>query len=90
MSPVPVRNRARADVQCALAQAAPRSRLMCRRPSCACPRTAFFLGGVPTLKHKEVIASPTDRFRLQTEPSGEVHLSIGVLTKDFVRNGVSS
>ena len=51
---------------------------------------AFFLGGVPTLKHKEVIASPTDRFRLQTEPSGEVHIRLGVLTKDFARYGVSS
>ena len=45
---------------------------------------------MPTLKHKEVIASPTDRFRLQTEPSGEVHIRLGVLTKDFARYGVSS
>ena len=51
---------------------------------------AFFLGGVPTLKHKEVITQPIDRFRLQTEPSGDVHLTLGVLTKDFARYGVSS
>ena len=47
-------------------------------------------GGVPTLKHKEVIASPVDRFRLQTEPTGEVHVRVGVITKDFMRYGVSS
>ena len=52
--------------------------------------STFFLGGVPTLKHKEVIATPVDRFRLQTEPSGEVHLTIGVITKDFRRYGILS
>uniref|UniRef100_A0A7S0F771 B9 domain-containing protein 2 n=1 Tax=Phaeocystis antarctica TaxID=33657 RepID=A0A7S0F771_9EUKA len=52
--------------------------------------STFFLGGVPTLKHKEVITQPIDRFRLQTEPSGDVHLTLGVLTKDFARYGVSS
>lgn len=48
-------------------------------------RPAFFLGGVPRLKHKEVIATPTDRFRLQTEPSGDVLLRLSVLPKDLAR-----
>ena len=52
-------------------------------------RAAFFLGGVPVLKHKELVASPVDRFRLQTEPSGVVQINIGVVVKDFKKYGVS-
>ena len=52
-------------------------------------RAAFFLGGVPLLKHKELVASPVDRFRLQTEPSGVVQINIGVVVKDFKKYGVS-
>ena len=52
-------------------------------------RPAFFLGGVPVLKHKELVASPVDRFRLQTEPSGVVQINIGVVVKDFKKYGVS-
>ena len=82
----------------ALALPAPRSRPslpplapVSRSPHPSISRlAAFFLGGVPTLKHKEVITQPIDRFRLQTEPSGDVHLTLGVLTKDFARYGVSS
>ena len=51
--------------------------------------STFFLGGVPVLKHKELIASPVDRFRLQTEPSGVVHIQLGVVVKDFKKYGVS-
>ena len=68
----------------------------CRRPNCAfahfytpSARAAFFLGGVPVLKHKELVASPVDRFRLQTEPSGVVQINIGVVVKDFKKYGVS-
>ena len=71
----------------------------CRRPAapnCAAAahlrpsaRAAFFLGGVPVLKHKELVASPVDRFRLQTEPSGVVQINIGVVVKDFKKYGVS-
>ena len=66
------------------------------RPNCAAAhshtpsaRAAFFLGGVPVLKHKELVASPVDRFRLQTEPSGVVQINIGVVVKDFKKYGVS-
>ena len=67
-----------------------------RHPNCAAAhfhtpslRAAFFLGGVPVLKHKELVASPVDRFRLQTEPSGVVQINIGVVVKDFKKYGVS-
>ena len=70
------------------ARAAPRPRRPTPEPTPSPPRrAAFFLGGVPTLKHKEVIASPVDRFRLQT---GEVLVSVGVITKDFMLYLVSS
>lgn len=52
--------------------------------------SAFFLGGMPTLKHKEVITQSVDRYRLTTETTGEVHLRLSVLTKDFAQYGVSS
>ena len=70
-------------------------RIARRRPNCAAAhlrpsaRAAFFLGGVPVLKHKELVASPVDRFRLQTEPSGVVQINIGVVVKDFKKYGVS-
>jgi len=53
-------------------------------------RAAFFLGGMPTLKHKEVVTSSVDRYRLKTETTGEVHLRLSVLTKDFAQYGVCS
>lgn len=52
--------------------------------------STFFLGGTPTLKHKEVITSGGDRYRLHTESTGEVHLRLAILTKDFERHGVVS
>lgn len=53
-------------------------------PSCA----AFFLGGAPRLKQKDIVSKPTDRFRLQTEPAGEVMLKLSVMPKDLARYGV--
>ena len=50
----------------------------------------FFLGGTPTLTHKEVIASSSDRFRLQSEPAGDVLLQLSVLPRDFSKYGVIS
>jgi len=50
--------------------------------------STFFLGGTPRLKHTEIVTSPADRFRLHTQPSGEVQLQLGVLCKDFSRYGV--
>ncbi|MEW5317051.1 MAG: hypothetical protein WDW38_008382 [Sanguina aurantia] len=49
---------------------------------------AFFLGGNPRLKLEEVIHTPGDRFRLQTSAAGVIHLSLGVIMKDFQRNHV--
>ena len=50
--------------------------------------STFFLGGFPRLKQKELITAPTDRFRLQTEPSGEVLLKLSIMSKDLARYGV--
>jgi hypothetical protein len=50
--------------------------------------TAFFLGGAPRLKSKELITASTDRFRLQTEPAGEVLINLSVMPKDLSRYGV--
>merc|ERR1712216_1017018 len=47
--------------------------------------TTFFLGGGPRLKHKEVITDTSDRFRLQTEPAGDVLLKLSVMPKDLER-----
>ena len=66
-----------------------RRELRTRRSPRPSTRAAFFLGGVPVLKHKELVASPVDRFRLQTEPSGVVQINIGVVVKDFKKYGVS-
>jgi len=52
--------------------------------------STFFLGGGPMLKHKQVVTASTDRYRLNTEASGEVYLQLAVMTKDFARFGVSS
>jgi hypothetical protein len=40
------------------------------------------------LKHLEVIASSADRFRLETEPAGEVIIRLSVMPKDMHRFGV--
>lgn len=50
--------------------------------------SSFFLGGGLRLKNKGLITAPTDRFRLQTEPAGEVLLQLSVLPKDLARYGV--
>ena len=57
-------------------------------PPIAPLRAAFFLGGAPRLKHLEVIASSADRFRLETEPAGEVIIRLSVMPKDMQRFGV--
>ena len=51
--------------------------------------SSFFLGGVPTLKNRDVISSGSERYRLSTESSGEVVLKLCVVPKDFQRYGVS-
>lgn len=51
--------------------------------------TSFFLGGVPTLKHREVISSSFDRFRLHTETAGAVSLRLCIVTKGLGRYRVT-
>lgn len=50
--------------------------------------STFFLGRAPELQHKDIVSSSTDRFRLHTEPTGQVRLRISVLPKDFTRYGI--
>ncbi|KAJ4462333.1 hypothetical protein PAPYR_13538 [Paratrimastix pyriformis] len=48
----------------------------------------FFVGGVPQLKNDKVIHLCTDRNRLRTQSAGVIHLSLGVVLKDFQKYGV--
>ena len=49
---------------------------------------AFFLGGGPELCSESLIHSSQDRQRLRTEASGNVHLRVGVLLRNFEKFGV--
>ena len=50
--------------------------------------TAYFLGGTPQLRNVDLVKSTRDRFRLRTVSSGVVHVSLGIILKDFERHGV--
>lgn len=50
--------------------------------------SGFFLGGRPRLKLEEVVYTGGDRFRLQTLSTGQVHVRLNVIMKDFERNNV--
>lgn len=51
---------------------------------------AFFVGGNPRLKHTDVVHKAGERFLLQTESRGMVHVRLGVVLKDFAKNHVQS
>jgi hypothetical protein len=38
---------------------------------------SFFVGGAPRLRMEEVVHTPGDRFRLQTQAGGVAHLRLG-------------
>ncbi|XP_021916275.1 B9 domain-containing protein 2-like isoform X3 [Zootermopsis nevadensis] len=48
----------------------------------------YFLGGGPQLKNPDLIYSGNDRYRLQTETMGVVHLELGVVLRNFDKYGV--
>lgn len=52
--------------------------------------TEYFIGGGPQLRAPEVIFSGTDRFRLNTEPMGTVHLELNIIQKNFKKYGVET
>lgn len=52
--------------------------------------SAFFLGGYPQLKHKQLVGDARDRYRLTTVASGEVRVELGIVLKDFSKFGVST
>ena len=51
---------------------------------------SFFVGSGPQLLSEDVIASSSDRYRLQTIASGTVFLSLYVLTRNFNKFGIES
>lgn len=52
--------------------------------------SAFFLGGNPQLKHRELISDARDRYRLTTAASGDVVIELGVIPKGFSKFGVQT
>ncbi|GLH11916.1 hypothetical protein R5R35_011715 [Gryllus longicercus] len=48
----------------------------------------FFLGGGPQLKNPDVVYSGQDRYRLQTETMGVIHLELNVILRNFHKFGV--
>jgi len=51
---------------------------------------SFFLGGAPHLVHDELVYTHADRFRLFAETTGTVHIELGIVLKDFEKNGVET
>jgi B9 domain-containing protein 2 len=41
--------------------------------------TANFIGGSPHLRNESIVAQPNDRFRLKSESSGIIHVSISLI-----------
>ncbi|XP_063289300.1 B9 domain-containing protein 2 [Pelobates fuscus] len=48
----------------------------------------IFVGGGPQLKSSSLIYGGADRYRLQTEAMGQVHLELTVILRNFERYGV--
>ncbi|KAE8744309.1 hypothetical protein FOCC_FOCC009032 [Frankliniella occidentalis] len=49
-----------------------------------------FLGGGAQLKTPDLVHNSTDRYRLQTETMGSVHLEISVILRNFAKFGVET
>ena len=49
--------------------------------------SAFFVGGNPQLKSKDMISTNIDRYKLQTRSSGKVTMQISVILKGFSKVG---
>jgi hypothetical protein len=47
-----------------------------------------FLGTTPRLKNESLIASSDDRAMLRTKSSGVVHLTLGIIERDFEKSGI--
>lgn len=50
----------------------------------------YFLGGGAQLKSPDLVHSATDRYRLQTETMGSVHLELSVILRNFTKFGVET
>ena len=51
---------------------------------------SYFVGSGPQLINDDVIASGSDRYRLQTIASGTVYLSLFLVTRNFNKFGIES
>ena len=49
---------------------------------------SFFVGGSPQLSDPEAIYNDHDLSHLRTEPMGQVHLELTIVTKNFEKFGV--
>ena len=47
-----------------------------------------FIGGSAQLRHPEMTSSGVDRYRLNTVSMGTVHLSLGVILRNFEKYGI--
>ncbi len=58
---------------------------------CWRPKSSFsdkLIGAHPELIHRDVLISSDSRFNFKTESTGNIHVEIDVLTKDFGLHGV--
>ena len=47
-----------------------------------------FVGGSAQLRHPEMTSSGVDRYRLNTVSMGTVHLSLGLILRNFDKYGI--
>lgn len=50
----------------------------------------YFLGGGAQLKSPDLVHSSIDRYRLQTETMGTIHLEMSVILRNFAKFGVET
>jgi B9 domain-containing protein 2 len=50
---------------------------------------AYFLGINPKLRNLQLVYDGTERYRLNTETMGKVHVGVNVLMKGFEQYGVA-
>lgn len=50
----------------------------------------YFLGGGAQLKTPDLVHNSIDRYRLQTETMGTIHLELSVILRNFTKFGVET
>ena len=49
---------------------------------------SYFVGGGPVLKNSNIIYAGPDRYKLNTVAMGYVHVSVGVMVRNFDKFGI--